>query len=1014
MVILTKLQLQNVIGDIPHDAVEVKVTHFTNPYYVQLYEVQGFRRQTDIIAKELQNYLHRYTKALLKTEPEIKKYTLVVLSCDKVDCIQLPNWICRGIVVEVTNDIATVLLLDYGTIVDTPTNTLIKYTTKYISATPLTYSVSMNNILPTNIDNFTFPKSRLANSDINLRLSKNNQWPNATIEYLKNLIASAKRIFFSVESQDPETNRLFGEFYLVIEDQNICLRKVLLHRFMAVSTTEEILETIKNGLLTAHHYKLEKGSLSTADSDTNTKDVNLETIKDESPQENEISATIKRSAPNESSKDKIMIHSVESCRRWDGIADSEFVACIQESLNRNGVINLRIIQCYMWPAINQGLNVVAINPKESGKSLGYAAPIASYVARVEKDLLELQKSEQNARPMVLVLCSSIEKANKVFEKFRMILKTRKNIKVATMYNGQGDDRLMTKIYNKPHILISTPPFFLRFTERYPNKIELNKLGYLVLDHADVILQKYETEFYTILKNNSILNVERQYALDEKKMQIITSGMLWTKNLEVFVEKFMENPYICIGSYVEAAAYCKVSAKMSLRDVKQKPEFVLNSLKDYTLTKTVIVCLESDEAEYLDKHLADNGIKTLLCHENMTVSAADMRTEWKRIISGSYPVLICTDLILPDLHIYDAEYLIHYTITETSRTKFNYRFSTLMDNFINKGLTNKNCKVLIIADNSTNIQFDGLMKILQRLGTEIPQDWHAIAKGISLKINRDRKNIPLCEKIKQFGICENNGCRYRHCVLEQVDAPVLAEITKGVEVKLKINVIHSATHFSARILEYVKNGKKHPLSNRMVALHTKIQRYYNDAKKRRLRNKVDIGDICIMLDGGSSDKIYIRVMVLDIVQRHAEDDLPKFVKVKVLDLGDVRERVSVNYLYEIPPEFVESQTHVLDIYVTNVAPFDDENEWNRVCSNAVFQWLKNAKADSYTYGKVVLQLGSNLWLDTLDIRTDVTGYSSFVHNQTVKDVIVKNGHGTLTDKHLKKLEELCGLDMNTVE
>ena len=38
----------------------------------------------------------------------------------------------------------------------------------------------------------------------------------------------------------------------------------------------------------------------------------------------------------------------------------------------------------MWPAINQGLNVVTISTPDSGKTVGYIVPIASNIGNNEE------------------------------------------------------------------------------------------------------------------------------------------------------------------------------------------------------------------------------------------------------------------------------------------------------------------------------------------------------------------------------------------------------------------------------------------------------------------------------------------------------------------------------------------------------------------------------------------------------------------------------------------------------
>lgn len=53
--------------------------------------------------------------------------------------------------------------------------------------------------------------------------------------------------------------------------------------------------------------------------------------------------------------------------------------------------------------------------------------------------------------------------------------------------------------------------------------------------------------------------------------------------------------------------------------------------------------------------------------------------WNTSLHGSYPILICTDDVLSDISITNVTWLIHYSINMRSRTRFNYRFSTLLEN-----------------------------------------------------------------------------------------------------------------------------------------------------------------------------------------------------------------------------------------------------------------------------------------------------------------------------------------------
>lgn len=82
----------------------------------------------------------------------------------------------------------------------------------------------------------------------------------------------------------------------------------------------------------------------------------------------------------------------------------------------------------------------------------------------------------------------------------------------------------------------------------------------------------------------------------------------------------------------------------------------------------------------------------------------IRQCWNACVTGSYPILICTDEVLSDMNITNVVWLIHYSITLRSKTQFNFRFSTLLDSLqmvrysAIKKFSNNIIKIIIININ----------------------------------------------------------------------------------------------------------------------------------------------------------------------------------------------------------------------------------------------------------------------------------------------------------------------------
>lgn len=123
------------------------------------------------------------------------------------------------------------------------------------------------------------------------------------------------------------------------------------------------------------------------------------------------------------------------------------------------------------------------------------------------------------------------------------------------------------------------------------------------------------------------------------------------------------------------------------------------------------------------------------------SNVGVKQYWNACVSGSYPVLISTDDILSDIGVTNVTWLIHYSIFLQFKTRFSFRFSTLLDalqmvcgfnfniyiawcktiKYRVKFFKEKcNCKVTILVEENTDVQFLHIIKIMQRMNALLPE------------------------------------------------------------------------------------------------------------------------------------------------------------------------------------------------------------------------------------------------------------------------------------------------------
>lgn len=100
-----------------------------------------------------------------------------------------------------------------------------------------------------------------------------------------------------------------------------------------------------------------------------------------------------------------------------------------------------------------------------------------------------------------------------------------------------------------------------------------------------------------------------------------------------------------------------------------------------MIKTIIVCVNTEEATELAQILTEKSIDNFLVHEKTIITEIrGIKETWMAMVSGKYFVLVCTDPVVLDLNIKDADCLIHYSLDSRSKTEFYRRFSTLINNF----------------------------------------------------------------------------------------------------------------------------------------------------------------------------------------------------------------------------------------------------------------------------------------------------------------------------------------------
>ncbi|EGI69443.1 Tudor domain-containing protein 12 [Acromyrmex echinatior] len=220
---------------------------------------------------------------------------------------------------------------------------------------------------------------------------------------------------------------------------------------------------------------------------------------------------------------------------------------------------------------------------------------------------------------------------------------------------------------------------------------------------------------------------------------------------------------------------------------------------------------------------------------------------------------------------------------------------------------------------------------------------------ALELERNKKVYALCDNVKSFGFCRTrNVCVFRHCVLSEIDAPM-----------------------------------------------TNIQ--------MKMSTSTNVGDICVLEETIDTFK-RVQITRIKYDRDYSEDEI--FVDVRCIDSGIVHEYINVRKLMHIPKELLDLPTHIVEIFLTNLIPWDEEYMWNHYTNEQVHKWFsENFDERSYIIGEVHLHLGNTIWLDDLKIGTKLIGHHDLIGSSLKKELCHGN-YSIVNNNHLSNLFKLC--------
>jgi hypothetical protein len=244
----------------------------------------------------------------------------------------------------------------------------------------------------------------------------------------------------------------------------------------------------------------------------------------------------------------------------------------------------------------------------------------------------------------------------------------KNLRALLIQGGGFEGQYDIALTNGCDILISATPYcILRMIGNMRTNLE--RLQYLVLNEANVLLERFPRQIQTLMHNYSNL-----LRLNEKQSiaQFILFSSQWSLRMRTFVDSYMLDPVMLITNKLEASNYGQVhhvvSECMDTNDKLRRFQLFIENLSNvHNQKNTIVITKNSMHCKTLFDTLAALSFSNIACiNEQSKQSHIDrIEQEWANWVTkktnskNNNMILVCVESMLKCININNAQCILHY-------------------------------------------------------------------------------------------------------------------------------------------------------------------------------------------------------------------------------------------------------------------------------------------------------------------------------------------------------------------
>ncbi|XP_024082240.1 putative ATP-dependent RNA helicase TDRD12 isoform X2 [Cimex lectularius] len=681
---------------------------------------------------------------------------------------------------------------------------------------------------------------------------------------------------------------------------------------------------------------------------------------------------------------------------------------IMANLSFRRVTDLTRCQIFSIPVLLENRNFVLVGPPKTKKTTCYLLPLLTLL--LNEEYYSMLKDGNGPKGVIIV--PTAQRVRYVASLSSSFCGARINI--ITTHGGGLELERKDELINGCDLLITTPRCWLRLLNQ-PHVTNIRRLCHIVFDSVDTLFDLFLDELREIyIKIASLEKYRKQFNI-KYGIQMVFIAESWSKILEEITLSKIKNPVLCITAHLEAALYARIKPTLVILKKGNKLKKFLKLISDNNLVRTVVVCKDASEVKNVRPSLCNYRGNVLVAHEDMHHSILqDIRNSWISHMEGT--MLLCSDAVVADLCITNAQWLINYSISE-SKSVFSERFSVIKEHFYDRIKNPQagvpNCKVHIFLEDGNETQFPDIIKFIERINAKIPDHFKTSVKMIEEAKEKSKHDEAFCDRMLQFGRCwKRDTCKKRHIINVHKDKHSLIP-SKGY-LKMKILRVHDATHFSVRILAHTSDmnitdiSEVHwdsfPSSYGVICLQ--MTQYFKNRENRRLHGRPKVGDYVAIQK--EADILFLRGEVLEITARGPRLD-PVEVLLVLIDEG-LKTKMKVDELYELPTFLHEPPPQAVDVFLGNLRPVDLDNAWSYAATKVVERSINEAdeksNSNSFYMGKINLVIGRNIIMESICCYVQLNISKCYIVQLSLRQHMLKSGFALDSPNHIKVLTNLC--------